>query len=1439
MRNFPGLFLALLLFATITVPAQVFLNADSTGDAYARISSKNYGYEVPDCVHPVIHITEPWDSFLKEYVFSFNIHKSIDNDRCINFDRQRVEIKTWDQSPDSMIFFNGETMCDRWKFKLDAGFQPSTKFTHIHQIKAGDGTYDTDNPILTLTPRYASPNRMELIFVTPIADGSVNTYFAKINLAPFLGTWVEACEKVTFGTSGSYSLTIKRVSDDSVYLNYSTTGIKMWRDSITFCRPKYGIYRSLEDSTKLRDESVLFADFSLKKGASQTVPANPTSLTSTAAKPTEAPLAWTDNSGDEILFRVDRSTNGTTYTFLGYTQAGVTAFRDTGLTPSTKYYYRVSAENPAGNSGYATYTYTTSSGIPDAPSGLTASSVSANRVVLAWTDNSSDESLFRVERSLNGSTYTSIGTTSANVAAYTDSGLTSATQYYYRVRAENKYGNSSYATYSVTTLITEPTTQTTGLQFTAVNDGSETISLTAGNGTRRLLLMHAGASVTSNPVDNTTYIASSVFGSGTQVGTGNYVIYADTGSSLTVTGLTPGTRYYVNAYEYNGVGGSENYLTASPATGSFVIAVIEPTTQASNVVISAVTAAAMSVSCTKGSGSHRIFVVRSSASASAAPADSTSYTAGSVFGSGGTTGTGNYVVYSDTGSSVIVTGLTQLTTYYVSVYEYNGISGTENYLTASPATNSATTLFNGISSTATGGAWISTSTWSGGVVPGSSDNVLVTSGATVTLSSVVTVLSTTIASGGKLALSAASTLNGDITCNGAFTGSSYALTTNSNLTVSGTSASLTFSSNTGKIIQTAARTFTLANGATFEHAANGVSPLDSVMRVSGGSWTWVVDNSANNTTISYKNSSNTTVITTLPNGQSYGNLIIKSPSTSASSDWVNKLGTSLTILGNFTLQNTTAGASGAKNMGLNLSGYTITGNASNSSFTYSNTTSGAAATIRLITSSTGKVTTDFAASFPGFASVSYSSTGIGTDTIPGGTYTNVAFSGTGTKLTNANMTVNGSLTMTSGTLTLGSGKTLSYGASAGLIYNGSAAQTTGIELPSSINSLTINNATGVTLNASLTVTSTLTLTSGKLTLGSYNLTLGGSIAGTFSSSNMIVASGTGELRKIFSAVPTSYTFPVGTGSIYSPVSLTLKSGSVSSAYIGVKVAAQKSANNTSTTNYITRTWTLTSNGISNPVYSDTLQYAAGDVTGTEASLYGGLYSSSVWKNLGAVDAVNHYIVGNDLTAFGDFTAGESAAFPSSGFVTVKVIPQGYYNTGGYLNAVDTIKVLLANASGPYAFVDSVSTILDSLSFTASTEFKNASSGNYYLVVKHRNCVETWSASAIAFAKGSTSSYDFTDAQSKAYGNNLVSVSSSPERWAIYSGDINQDGYVDPLDLSLVDQDSYNYISGRYLATDVNGDGYVDPLDLSIIDQNSFNYVGIEKPLTARHIKRSN
>jgi hypothetical protein len=198
-----------------------------------------------------------------------------------------------------------------------------------------------------------------------------------------------------------------------------------------------------------------------------------------------------------------------------------------------------------------------------------------------------------------------------------------------------------------------------------------------------------------------------------------------------------------------------------------------------------------------------------------------------------------------------------------------------------------------------------------------------------------------------------------------------------------------------------------------------------------------------------------------------------------------------------------------------------------------------------------------------------------------------------------------------------------------------------------------------------------------------------------------------------------------------------------------------------------------------------------------------------------------------------FSGASYFSLKTSSLLTVKVIPQGFFNSAGYLSTRDTIKILLANSTAPHAFVDSTISVLDSLTFSAAATFSITQSGSYYIVIKHRNSIETWSASPITYTNGTAISYDFTDAQTKAFGSNMIQVSSSPVRWGIYGGDANQDGYIDPLDLSLIDGDSFNYVSGRGLASDINGDGYVDPLDMAITDQNSYNYIGIRRPTTGK------
>ncbi len=258
--------LILLAFITFTITtySQILLEADGPGETYELISSKLApGYDAvenPECIHPEFgrHITEVWDSTLNKYVFEFYSHVTPDNDRCKYFDRQRIEIKTYDQSPDSLLGIVGETVTYKWKFRLPEGFQASSSFTHIHQIKPVGG--DAGNPIFTLTPRKGSPSILELIH-------NNTTKVRIINLSSLLGKWVECTEIIYIHpTSGNYSMTIKNLEDDSILLDYSNQVLMTIRPDNEFIRPKWGIYRSLNDSSSLRDEAVRFADFSIKEG---------------------------------------------------------------------------------------------------------------------------------------------------------------------------------------------------------------------------------------------------------------------------------------------------------------------------------------------------------------------------------------------------------------------------------------------------------------------------------------------------------------------------------------------------------------------------------------------------------------------------------------------------------------------------------------------------------------------------------------------------------------------------------------------------------------------------------------------------------------------------------------------------------------------------------------------------------------------------------------------------------------------------------------------------------------------------------------------------------------------------------------------------------------------------------------------------------------------
>ncbi len=202
------IFVLLGIFYFQIISSQVTLDANGPGDTYNLITSVlapgHNPIEVPDCNHSSFgdHIDEVFDPILNTNVFRFFIHTTPDNDRCINFDRQRNEIKTYDKSPENLKGREGETVVYKWKFKLAEGFQSSSNFTHLHRLKSVGGSL-ASMPMYTLTARKSNPDRLELRY----AETNSQVTLIQTPLAPFIDTWLEVIEIIKYGISGTYEIT--------------------------------------------------------------------------------------------------------------------------------------------------------------------------------------------------------------------------------------------------------------------------------------------------------------------------------------------------------------------------------------------------------------------------------------------------------------------------------------------------------------------------------------------------------------------------------------------------------------------------------------------------------------------------------------------------------------------------------------------------------------------------------------------------------------------------------------------------------------------------------------------------------------------------------------------------------------------------------------------------------------------------------------------------------------------------------------------------------------------------------------------------------------------------------------------------------------------------------------------------------------------------------
>jgi hypothetical protein len=188
------------------------------------------------------------------------------------------------------------------------------------------------------------------------------------------------------------------------------------------------------------------------------LPLPPSSLTAKAISSSRIILGWKDNSNNEEGFKIYRKEgacdSSTSWSLVATKGANTTTHTNTGLSPNTRYSYRLRAYNAAGNSAYSNCASakTARAGTPKAPTNLTATSLSASQIKLLWTDNSTDEKSFKIYRKAGAGSWSLLATKGADIVSHTDTtatGNTTATTYSYYVKACNSSGCSPSTTWAV------------------------------------------------------------------------------------------------------------------------------------------------------------------------------------------------------------------------------------------------------------------------------------------------------------------------------------------------------------------------------------------------------------------------------------------------------------------------------------------------------------------------------------------------------------------------------------------------------------------------------------------------------------------------------------------------------------------------------------------------------------------------------------------------------------------------------------------------------------------------------------------------------------------------------------------------------------------------------------------------------------------------------
>ena len=200
--------------------------------------------------------------------------------------------------------------------------------------------------------------------------------------------------------------------------------------------------------------------------------------------------------------------------------------------------------------------------------------------------------------------------------------------------------------------------------------------------------------------------------------------------------------------------------------------------------------------------------------------------------------------------------------------------------------------------------------------------------------------------------------------------------------------------------------------------------------------------------------------------------------------------------------------------------------------------------------------------------------------------------------------------------------------------------------------------------------------------------------------------------------------------------------------------------------------------------------------------------------------------------------------PSSATLSLQVFLDGYYIYGSnpasmraarYVNLtesgsansgantdVDVITVELRSPSNLNVVVYSVSPILQTNGSVQCVFPAGSIGASYYIVVKHRAAIPLWSGNPVSLS--ASTAYSFANNAVNAYSDGSITPMHTlvPSLFGIWLGELNDDGYLDGVDYTVLESDTYlSQYGGLYLLDgDLNGDAYVDASDFSVFDFNA-------------------